>query len=106
MRLVIAKSTFDHPETDATVSPGQPLLMEGPIVDSLIKTLHVEPPRPEVHFQVDEGPKTEDGQQTAIYHKGGGTFLVLDDSGEVLNEDTIRGRDNAEEFAANYSSDE
>jgi hypothetical protein len=104
MRLVLAKSTFDHPETDDTVTPGKPLLMKPALAQSLVEVQLAEAPRPGFHHQVEEGPMTDDGDVTALYHKGGGVYLVLDDTGAVLNDKTLKGVETARKFAHDYSA--
>jgi len=105
MRLMIAKSTFDHPEDDSLVSPGQPLRLNDSLAAALEKNLLVESPRPEMHFNIEEGPKTAEGLSTRLFHKGGGSYLITDDIGEILNDDPLKGREAAEEFAREYERD-
>ena len=106
MRLVIAQSTFDHPETDDLVTPGQALVEENYLAEALTRSRHCEVPRPNFHHQVEEGPETADGEATTLFHKGGGHYLVLDQQGVVLNEDSLHGREASEDFARSYSREE
>lgn len=106
MHVVIAKSTFDHPLEDSMVSPGQPLILEDKVAATLVNRVLAEPPRPAIHYQLEEGPRTEGGSRTALYHKGGGSYLVLSEAGEVLNEDLIKGQEDAEAFARDYTRSE
>lgn len=106
MRLVIAKSTFDHPLEDGeTVGPGQPLILEDKLAASLTERLLCEIPRPEVHFTVKAGPTTEDGHPTRLFHRGGGSYLVTSANGVILNEETLRGEENARDYAASLQLD-
>lgn len=104
MRLVIAKSTFDHPLGDGTVSPGQPLMLEDEMAASMAQDLLVEPPRPSLHFNIEEGPTTADDERTGLYHKGGGSYLVVGEDGTILNEEPLRGADAARAFAKEHTS--
>lgn len=95
MHLLLAKSTFDHPHNDETVTPGQPLEVEDELATALLDSMLAEAPRPTFHHQVEEGPN-----DTSLHHKGGGNYLVLNSAGKVLNEDPLKGHDEAEAFAA------
>lgn len=106
MRLVLAKSTFDHPLDDRTVQVGETLTIPDSVAQELNGSFLTEPPMPEIHNEVQAGPSGGEGLVTRLYHKGGGSYLVTDANGKVLNEDTtLRGEDQAREFASSYSSD-
>lgn len=105
MRLVIAKSTFDHPLKDELVSPGQPLTIEDELAAALNRRVLVEVPAPDVHFNIEAGPTTAGGAPTRLFHKGGGSYLITDANGEILNDSPIKGREAAEEFAADYGAE-
>lgn len=100
-RLVFAKATFDHPEDGSTVLPGTPLIVDESLGEALTHSRLAEGPRAE-YSKVDEGPKTTTDDPTYIYHKGGGSYLVVDEAGIVLNDDPIKGRDAAVAFANEY----
>lgn len=95
MYLLLAKSTFDHPDDGCTVTPGQPLEVGEALAATLTNNMLAEAPRAGFHHQVEEGPNGR-----SIYHKGGGHYLVLDENGRILNEEALQGREAAVDYAA------